>query len=149
MTLRLPASFHRWTASVMMLAGLMFVGLVMMSQSTVAAELIMYEQDGCFACEQWKKQVGKVYHLTDEAKIVPLRRVDIHGPQPKDLEFLARTRFTPMFVVIDKGRKIGEIFGYNDEAAFYGLLGELIEKAQYPTLFITPTLSTVSEECLV
>ena len=125
MTLRSPASIYNWTASVLML-----VGVSLMSQGAVAAELIMYEQEGCYACDLWKKEVGKVYHLTDEAKIVPLRQVDIHGQQPKDLEFLGRNRFTPKFVVIDKGRKIGEIFGYNNEAAFYGLLGALIEKVK-------------------
>ena len=125
MNVKMPATFYVLAASALML-----VGVVMMSQRAVAAELIMYEQDGCFACDLWKKEVGKVYHLTDEAKKAPLRQVDIHGPQPKDLEFLGRNRFTPKFVVIDKGRKIGEIIGYHNEAAFYGLLGELIEKVK-------------------
>jgi thioredoxin-related protein len=125
MNSKMPASFYKWTTSV-----LMFVGVAIMSQNVTAAELIMFEQEGCYACDLWKKEVGKIYQLTDEAKIAPLRKVNIHGAQPKDLEFLGQNRFTPKFIVIDKGRKIGEIFGYRDEAAFYGLLGELIEKVK-------------------
>ena len=123
MVLRLPTFFKAVFGALVVVSGL--YGLV---RNAHAAELIMYEQDGCPACDQWKKEVGKIYPLTDEARVLPLRMVNIHGPQPEDLEFLGRNRFTPYFVVIEDGRKIGHIYGYNDEAAFYGLLGELIER---------------------
>jgi thioredoxin-related protein len=110
--------------------GLCAIGLFGQAQRAVAAELIMYEQEGCPACDLWKKQVGEIYPLTDEARVLPLRMVNIYAPLPKDLEFLGRQRFTPYFVVIENGQKIGHIYGYNDEAAFYGMLGELIEKVK-------------------
>ena len=76
--------------------------LMFAAQAATAGELIMYEQDGCYNCDLWKKEVGKIYPLTDEARILPLRMVDIHGPQPKDLEFLGPIRFTPYFAIIEK-----------------------------------------------
>lgn len=113
-----------WKFSLSLVAfSLMFAG-----PAATAGELIMYEQDGCYNCDLWKKEVGKIYPLTDEARILPLRMVDIHGPQPKDLEFLGPIRFTPYFAIIENGQKVGHIFGYNNEDAFYGMLGEIIEK---------------------
>jgi thioredoxin-related protein len=115
----------KYLATLLVVAGSMWI-----VSAASAAELVLYEQDGCYACDLWKKEVGAVYPLTAESKIAPLRMVDIHGSQPADLKFLGAIRFTPYFVVVDQGREIGHIFGYRDEAAFYSLLGELLEKVK-------------------
>ena len=90
--------------------------------------IILFHQDGCPACEQWSKEVGEIYPLTDEAKILPLRKFDIYQTLPEDLSFLGRVRFTPYFAVVHDGSKVGEIIGYVSEDFFYYHLGELIEK---------------------
>jgi len=111
-----------------LMVALMSGGLLCAASAASAAELVLFEQDGCYRCDMWKEEVGKVYPLTKEAKVAPLRMVDIFSRMPEDLEFLGRVRFTPYFVVVNDGRKIGHIFGYNDEASFYGMLEEILDK---------------------
>ncbi len=93
-----------------------------------AAELVMVEQPACEWCEVWDDEVGVVYSKTAEGRIAPLRRIDIHDPMPRDLEFIRGLVFTPTFVLVDKGTEIGRILGYPGEDFFWGLLQKLMEK---------------------
>lgn len=93
-----------------------------------AAELIMFEQEFCEWCEAWHDEIAAVYPLTDEGKRLPLRAVDIHDDRPADLKVVGGVRFTPTFVVLDKGKEVGRILGYSDEAMFYWQLNEIIAK---------------------
>ena len=88
----------------------------------------MVEQQACEWCEVWDAEVGIVYNKTKEGRIAPLRRIDIHDPMPRDLEFIRGLVFTPTFVLIDKGEEIGRILGYPGEDFFWGLLQKLMEK---------------------
>ncbi len=97
-----------------------------------AGELVMFEQAYCDWCEAWDAEVGRIYARTDEGKLLPLRRVDIHEKRPADLAVIGRVRFTPTFVVMEGGREIGRIQGYPGEDSFYGLLGEIIAKLANP-----------------
>ena len=93
-----------------------------------AAELVMFESAGCEWCEAWNTEIGVVYDKTSEAKIVPLRRVDIDDDRPADLKNLNGLMYTPTFVIIDDGREVGRIIGYPGEDFFWQLLNEIIEK---------------------
>lgn len=93
-----------------------------------AAELVMAEQAGCEWCEAWDEEVGAVYHKTDAGRIAPLRRVNIHDPLPRDLDFIRGLAFTPTFVLVHEGKEVGRILGYPGEAFFWGLLEELIRE---------------------
>lgn len=93
-----------------------------------AAELIMFEEEGCPWCELWREEVGVIYSKTKEGKIAPVREVDISDPLPDDLKFLVKGRFTPTFVLIENGKEIGRIRGYPGESFFWGLLAQLIDK---------------------
>ena len=93
-----------------------------------AAELIMFEQKGCVWCQRFDRDVGAVYDKTPEGRRAPLRRVDIGKPQPQDLAFIRRERFTPVFVLIDNGREFGRIRGYPGEAFFWGLFATLLQR---------------------
>ena len=97
-----------------------------------ATELIMLEEDGCPWCERWNKNVGVIYHKTPEGRRAPLRRLDIHENLPAELKFLTKGRYTPTFVLIDKGREIGRIRGYPGEDSFWGLLGKMLERLPLP-----------------
>ncbi len=94
----------------------------------LAAELIMLEQDNCEYCERWNDDIGVIYHKTQEGKSAPLRRVNIHQALPSDLANLNKGRYTPTFVLFDKGREVGRIRGYPGEDFFWGLLSKLLEK---------------------
>ncbi len=93
-----------------------------------AAELIMFDQHACEWCEAWEAEVGLVYEKTPEGRQVPLRRLDIHDPLPRELEFIRGLMFTPTFVLVDEGKEIGRIKGYPGEDFFWGLLQQLIKK---------------------
>ncbi len=83
-------------------------------------------------CDLWEEEVGIVYDKTWEARIVPVRRVDIHGPRPDDLKQIGRVVFTPTFVLIDNGRELGRINGYPGEGHFWSLLDEIVNQMPIP-----------------
>ena len=108
-----------------------FVPLILalwLAASAHAAELVMFEQKGCVWCQRFDRDIASAYDKTDEGKRAPLRRVDIAKPQPADLAFVKRERFTPVFVLIDNGREFGRIRGYPGDTFFWGLLANLLER---------------------
>lgn len=88
----------------------------------------MFESPVCEWCEMWDDEVGVVYHKTREGRQAPLRRVTLHEPRPADLEAIAAVRYSPTFVLWDRGREVGRIVGYPGEDHFWGLLEEMLEK---------------------
>jgi len=98
------------------------------AQAACAAELIMFEQKGCVWCQRFDREIAPAYDKTTEGKRAPLRRHDFAKPLPPDLSFVARERFTPVFVLVDNGREFGRIRGYPGDTFFWGLLANLIEK---------------------
>jgi hypothetical protein len=103
-----------------------------------AAELIMFEQKGCVWCRRFDREVAPVYEKTAEGRRAPLRRVDIAEPQPPDLAFVRRERFTPVFVLVDKGREFGRIRGYPGDTFFWGLLAGMLERLDRDTPDVLP-----------
>ena len=66
--------------------------------------------------------MGRVYSKTDEAAILPLRRVDLHAVRPADLRAIGGVRFTPTFVIMHCGKEVARITGYLGDEQFWGLL---------------------------
>jgi len=101
-----------------------------------AAELIMFEQKGCAWCAKFNTEIAPAYANTDEGRVAPLRRVDIHEAIPEDLADIAIDRFTPTFVLVDDGKEIGRIRGYPGDEFFWflvdGLIAKLPEKQPFP-----------------
>ena len=85
-------------------------------------ELVMFRDVGCPFCAQWDHDVGKLYAKTDEAKLLPLRQVDLLGTRPSDLTKVAGVQYTPTFVLMHCGREIARITGYLGPDQFWGLL---------------------------
>lgn len=102
--------------------------LLMPMQSGAAAQLVMFEQEGCEWCEVWDEQISAIYPKTSEGQRAPLRRVDLHSERPSDLKDIKAVRFTPTFVLVEDGREIGRIQGYPGEDFFWGLLAQLMER---------------------
>lgn len=94
----------------------------------MAAELVMYEAEGCAWCKRWHEEIGVVYGKTQEGMTLPLRRVDADTDLPKDIAHVRGLIFTPTFVIMDKGREIGRIVGYPGEEFFWPMLSDLITK---------------------
>jgi thioredoxin-related protein len=96
--------------------------------SAQAAELVMFEAKGCPYCARWDADIGPHYAKTEEGRLLALRRVDVDEPRPDDLKAVVGIRFTPTFVVLDRGHEVGRIVGYIGEYQFWGLLGKLVER---------------------
>ncbi len=94
-----------------------------------AADLLLFEARGCYWCDRWKDEVGDYYHLTREGHAAPLRVVSLDRPTPPDLTWVRGVRASPTFVLVDRGREIGRIVGYDGEQAFWrqmtGIMGRI------------------------
>ena len=93
-----------------------------------AAELVMMEQAGCAWCARFNAEIAPAYPNTDEGRLAPLRRVDIHAPWPQDLAAITPERFTPTFVLVEDGQEIDRLRGYPGDEFFWSLLGEMLAK---------------------
>lgn len=94
----------------------------------MAAELILFESDGCPYCERWHEEIGVIYNKSDEGKVLPLRTVDHDFDLPADLSAIRGVYFTPTFVIWEDGKELGRILGYPGEDFFWPMLSELIEQ---------------------
>lgn len=103
-------------------------GIVLSSAMAQASELVMFEQKGCVYCQRWDRDVGALYGKTDEARFLPLRRINIQSQNTSGIVLASPVRFTPTFVVVDNGREVGRITGYSSDDAFWGLLDALVAK---------------------
>jgi len=101
---------------------------LLLAPAAHSAELVMFEQNGCVWCQRFDRDIAPAYDKTTEGKRAPLRRLDIAQPIPRELAFITRERFTPVFVLIDDGREIGRIHGYPGDTFFWGMLANLIER---------------------
>jgi thioredoxin-related protein len=120
--------FFGFTAAV----GLGLNVLVATAFSAKAAQLVMLEQDGCHWCELWNEEIGIAYPKTEEGKLAPLRRVDIHEVLPVDLQGLKKANYTPTFVVWHKGREIDRLRGYPGSHFFWPMLQQMLSKIDKP-----------------
>lgn len=95
-----------------------------------AAELLMFERDGCVWCQRWNEAVGPIYDKTEEAERLPLRHLNIDKQRSSGVTLASSVVYTPTFVVVDNGREIGRITGYINDDAFWGLLGTLVARLE-------------------
>lgn len=93
-----------------------------------AAELVYYHSPACAYCDQWDREVGSIYDKTPESKLLKLRRVDVHEDIPADLAHIKGVVYTPTFVVVDEGREVARILGYNGDMFFWEHIGAIINK---------------------
>jgi hypothetical protein len=91
--------------------------------------LIMVEEDGCMWCARWNEEISEIYPKTPEGKAAPLERVDIRAPRPEDLTFARPLFFTPTFVLVVDGVEASRIEGYPGEDFFWGLLTQMLDRA--------------------
>jgi hypothetical protein len=100
----------------------------LLAPAAAAAELVLFEAADCMWCVAWDAEIGEIYPKAAEARIAPLRRVDIHSERPADLAAVRGIVYTPTFVLMDGGEEVGRITGYAGEDFFWGLLGIELKK---------------------
>jgi thioredoxin-related protein len=106
------------------------LALYLVPVASQAAELLMFERDGCVWCQRWDRDVGQIYGKTDEARLLPLRRIHIDKQSDAGIVLSSAVRYTPTFVIADQGREIGRITGFISDDAFWGLLGTFVTRLQ-------------------
>jgi hypothetical protein len=98
-----------------------------------AAQLIMLERHDCPWCRRWLREVGEAaWNASDLGLRAPLRRVDVAKDMPADLGAFARWRFTPTFVLMQGGRELGRIIGYQGDLFFWQQAEALLAKLPQP-----------------
>lgn len=92
-------------------------------------KLVMVEQQNCHYCERWLAEIGDRYHLTEEGRIAPLRRVALEEELPHDLPpAMADISITPTFVLVQNGVEVARLYGYAGDEFFWGQLQEMLNK---------------------
>jgi hypothetical protein len=108
-------------------------GLILLLISTLSAmaetRLMMVEEDGCMWCARWNEELSEIYPKTAEGRAAPLQRMDIHAQRPDDIAFERSLHFTPTFVLVVDGAEKSRIEGYPGEDFFWGLLGQMLSRA--------------------
>ncbi len=103
-----------------------FLVTLLMPLAASAAELVMVEQQGCYWCTAWDKQIAPIYPKTAEGRFAPLRRVDIDAV-PETLSLTSRLAYTPTFLLVEQDREIARLEGYPGEDFFWGLLEQMLQ----------------------
>jgi len=93
-----------------------------------AAELVYVFEPGCAYCRLWDREIAPVYPKTAEAARAPLQAIDKRDPALASLKLASPVRYTPTFVLMEKGAELGRIEGYPGEDFFWGRLAALLER---------------------
>jgi thioredoxin-related protein len=93
-----------------------------------AAELVMVDYKACSYCARFNREIAQDYAATEAGRIAPLRKVSPVTKWPEDLAGIKRTRFTPVFILVDKGREIGRFAGYDGPTGFWTRLDAVLQK---------------------
>ena len=110
---------RKHVSAVMSVAGFAVVLSLPMTNTSAAAELLMFESKGCSWCAVWHKEIGAIYPNTSKDKMTPLREVDVHNP-PVSVALSKTVVYSPTIVVAEDSREIGRITGYPGESFFWG-----------------------------
>ena len=114
------------------LASALVLILAAVSTPVRAAELLMFELQGCPWCVKWHREIGPGYPVSAEGLRAPLRIVDIKAPLPDGLALDQPVTSSPTFVLVDEGREVGRITGYPGAEFFWGLLDALLDRLDVP-----------------
>ncbi len=117
--------FYSWIPNILLVAVL---SLAFWAPARAETILIMFEEDGCPYCEQWRQEIGPIYPKTEEGRRAPLLRMDIDAPLPEGITIVSEPIYTPTFVLIDDGQEIARLVGYPGQDFFWGLLGRMLSK---------------------
>lgn len=108
------------------------IAAILPLSSIWAAELLFFHDAHCGACLSFEKDVGSIYHKTQEATIAPLQRIEFYREDGEISDASNMTglntpvQWTPSFVLMDNGREIGRIAGYQSAELFWMALNQIL-----------------------
>lgn len=80
----------------------------------------MVEEDGCYWCVRWNKEIFYIYLKMVEGRIVLLRWYDLYS-EIFDVIFEKKVCFILIFILVCDGVEVGWIEGYFGEDFFWSL----------------------------
>lgn len=111
-----------------LLAALSIAFTIYCTPAASAAQLVYVEWSDCGICKVFNRQMAWAYSSSAVGKKVPLRRVDILRQWPGDLKRVRRPEYTPVFILVDKGREVGRFAGYSNPQGFTQNLQQLLNR---------------------
>lgn len=93
--------------------------------SAAELELLMIESRDCPYCQKFDREIAPIYPKTAEGKRAPLVRISLDGNWPEKYRSVKPDIFTPHFILVDSGKEVARLRGYNGDEFFWFLLGEL------------------------
>lgn len=88
----------------------------------------MVTSDHCPWCEAFEEEVGQFYHLTPEARVYPMLRVEVDDQFPAEFDGITPAFFTPTFIFVENGKERGRIEGYPGQELFWWRMGEFLPR---------------------
>jgi hypothetical protein len=102
------------------------VMLTELIKSAQAAELLVFERQGCVRCLVWEREIAPIYAKTEEGRRAPLRRIDLAAPRAPEFSSISDVEYTPTFVLVEGHSEIGRLIGYTGDEFFWAELRELL-----------------------
>jgi len=116
------------SAALTVLACAVLIAGAFAASTARAAELVVFGSARCPYCLAWEREIGSAYAKTAEARQAPLRRIAIQAQRPADLARIKAVHVTPTFVLVDEGREVGRIVGYDGDREFWPQLRRLLAR---------------------
>lgn len=116
-------SVQIFVAQVLILAASLACATTPNAKSQAAVYLVMLDDLGCEYCELWQREVGVIYHKTQQGRFAPLRRYR-HGAVP--YRKFDNVHYSPTFIVVRGEKEVGRIVGYPGEDFFWAMLDKIL-----------------------
>ena len=112
--------------------GLSIWALVSLGAYPEHTVLVYVHSPTCGACAQFDREVGAIYHQTEESALLPLQRISLEAWQDGQYDHsdcvATPVSSTPTFVQIQDCREIDRVTGYSDEALFWLALRRMVNR---------------------
>ena len=92
-----------------------------------AADLVYVRDPGCSYCRAFESEIAPVYAKTPEGRVAPLKPVQIRSRDLDAFKLTRPVRYTPTFILVERGSEIGRIEGYPGDEFFWVRLARLFE----------------------
>ncbi len=116
------------TRIIQFISGLALAVFLLGTPAVADVRLIMVEEAGCPWCERWKAEIGPIYPKTAEGRIAPLTTVMIDEPLDGAITLNSPPIYTPTFILLNDGREVGRIEGYQSDEFFWWFMQTMIKK---------------------
>ena len=124
--------------------GLSLWALVSLGAPPGQAVLLSVYSSTCGACAQFAREVGVIYHKTEESARLPLQRISLEAWQDGQHDHsdcvATPVSSTPTFVQIQDCQEIDRVTGYSDEALFWLALKRMVNRLAPASLSKDPAL---------